>query len=96
MEYEDFVAITIISTGVGCDRKGIKTKVSGALFLQPLVQAPMVCFCQVLNNAEINSLLPQMPALATFTKSLYECNYAEFFKSLGKFDCCDLLPIFRC
>jgi 26S proteasome regulatory subunit N7 len=28
-------------------------------------------------------LLPQMPALATFTKSLYECNYAEFFKSLG-------------
>jgi hypothetical protein len=39
---------------------------------------------QVLNNAEINSLLPQMPALATFTKSLYECNYAEFFGSLGK------------
>jgi len=37
-----------------------------------------------LNNAEINSLLPQMPALATFTKSLYECNYADFFKSLGK------------
>jgi hypothetical protein len=38
----------------------------------------------VLNNAEINSLLPQMPALASFTKSLYECNYAEFFKALGE------------
>lgn len=28
MEYEDFVALTVIAAGVGCDRKGIKTKVS--------------------------------------------------------------------
>lgn len=27
-----------------------------------------------------------MPALATFTKSLYECNYTEFFGSLGSVD----------
>jgi 26S proteasome regulatory subunit N7 len=27
MEYEEFVAMTIIATGVGCDRKGIKTRV---------------------------------------------------------------------
>lgn len=28
MEYEEFVAMTIIATGVGCNRKGIKDKVS--------------------------------------------------------------------
>lgn len=27
MSYEDFVALTVVVTGVGCDRKGIKTKV---------------------------------------------------------------------
>lgn len=39
---------------------------------------------QVLASAEINSLTPQMPALTAFIKSLYECNYAEFFQALGK------------
>lgn len=28
MEYEEFVALTVLAAGVGCDRKGIKTKVS--------------------------------------------------------------------
>jgi 26S proteasome regulatory subunit N7 len=27
MEYDDFVALTVVATGVGCDRAGIKTKV---------------------------------------------------------------------
>jgi hypothetical protein len=27
MEYEEFVALTVLAAGVGCDRKGIKTKV---------------------------------------------------------------------
>lgn len=27
MEYEDFVGLTVLAAGVGCDRKGIKTKV---------------------------------------------------------------------
>ncbi|KAK4686560.1 26S proteasome regulatory subunit N7, partial [Tremellales sp. Uapishka_1] len=27
MEYEDFVALTVLAAGVGCDRKGIKTKI---------------------------------------------------------------------
>lgn len=28
MEYEEFVALTVLASGVGCDRMGIKTKVS--------------------------------------------------------------------
>lgn len=28
MEYEDFVALTVLAAGVGCDRKAIKAKVS--------------------------------------------------------------------
>jgi len=31
MEYEEFVAYTVLAAGVGCDRKGIKTKVSLSL-----------------------------------------------------------------
>ncbi|WVQ80866.1 hypothetical protein IAT38_002973 [Cryptococcus sp. DSM 104549] len=27
MEYDDFVALTVLAAGVGCDRKGIKTKI---------------------------------------------------------------------
>ncbi|ORX34753.1 26S proteasome subunit RPN7-domain-containing protein [Kockovaella imperatae] len=27
MEYDDFVALTVLASGVGCDRKGIKTKI---------------------------------------------------------------------
>ena len=30
MEYDDFVALTVLAAGVCCDRKGIKTKVRRA------------------------------------------------------------------
>jgi 26S proteasome regulatory subunit N7 len=32
MEYEEFVALTVLVAGVGCDRKSIKTKVSLSLY----------------------------------------------------------------
>ena len=32
MEYEEFVALTVLAAGVGCDRKGIKAKVSSLGF----------------------------------------------------------------
>jgi 26S proteasome regulatory subunit N7 len=28
MEYEEFVELTVLAAGIGCDRKAIKTKVS--------------------------------------------------------------------
>ncbi len=34
MEYEEFVALTVLAAGVGCDRKGIKTKVCRLIYGQ--------------------------------------------------------------
>lgn len=36
--------------------------------------------------------MPQMPVLTTFTKSLYETNYSEFFSSLAQVEETYLLP----
>lgn len=43
MEYDDFVALTVLAAGVGCDRKSIKTKVG----LDPSTGADVLDHCLV-------------------------------------------------
>ena len=49
-------------------------------------------FIQVVHGAEILEILHAQPALKEYLMSLYDCRYAEFFKSLGECFTLLLLP----
>ncbi|WVN89259.1 uncharacterized protein L203_104478 [Cryptococcus depauperatus CBS 7841] len=77
MEYEDFVALTVLAAGVGCDRKGIKTKIiaspeingcitkipSLSTMVNSLYKCNYASFFQALADVEQEYLIP-IPYLA--------------------------------
>lgn len=89
MEYDEFVALTILAAGVGCDRKGIKDKVS---MMIPDSEAQLTKI-KVLASPEVNGALPNIPSLASLTNSLYKSNYSTFFIALAEVEQQYLLTI---
>jgi 26S proteasome regulatory subunit N7 len=87
MEYEEFVGLAVLAAGVGCDRKGIKTKVS-----LRLIDWPAACSSQILASSEVTGCLSQIPQLASMVDSLYKSNYSQFFLSLADVEQNYLLP----
>ena len=85
MEYEEFVGLTVLAAGVGCDRKGIKAKVSFSFLLRGLDSS------QILSSSEVTGCLPQIPHLASMVDSLYKSNYSQFFLSLAEVEESSLL-----
>ncbi|KIO22312.1 hypothetical protein M407DRAFT_28185 [Tulasnella calospora MUT 4182] len=47
---------------------------------------------KIISSPEVNQVLPEIPALSDFTKSLYNCDYAKFFVSLAALEQTYLLP----
>nr|ODN87638.1 26S proteasome regulatory subunit N7 [Cryptococcus depauperatus CBS 7841] len=92
MEYEDFVALTVLAAGVGCDRKGIKTKVGIISELSLDVQGSLTPK-QIIASPEINGCITKIPSLSTMVNSLYKCNYASFFQALADVEQEYLIPI---
>lgn len=89
MDYDSFVTVTVISCMVWMERTDIKKKVSHTtswLFFSP--PPAMLTFRhplhpQVINSPEIRQVFPTQPALENLATSLYNCDYAAFFQSLG-------------
>jgi len=86
MEYDDFVALTVLAGAMGCDRKDIKEKVN--LLLLGWEQADL----QILNSSEVNGAISSIPHLASLTESLFKSNYAQFFRSLAEVEQQYLIP----
>jgi len=38
---------------------------------------------KIIQSPEINAILPSLPTLSAFTKSLHQCHYDKFFRALG-------------
>jgi len=47
---------------------------------------------KIISSPEVNQVLPEIPSLAEFTKSLYNCDYAKFFVNLASLEQAHLLP----
>ncbi|KAG8935614.1 hypothetical protein FRC02_007325 [Tulasnella sp. 418] len=47
---------------------------------------------KIISSPEVNQVLPEIPTLADFTQSLYNCDYAKFFVSLAALEQSHLLP----
>ncbi|KAG8899512.1 hypothetical protein FRB99_006681 [Tulasnella sp. 403] len=47
---------------------------------------------KIISSPEVNQVLPEIPALSDFTKSLYNCDYAKFFVALAALEQTHLLP----
>ncbi|KAG8874172.1 hypothetical protein FRB97_006100 [Tulasnella sp. 331] len=47
---------------------------------------------KIISSPEVNQVLPDIPSLANFTKSLYDSEYAKFFVSLAAMEQTQLLP----
>lgn len=87
MEYEDFVALTVLAGAVGCDRKTIKEKVSRRVLGQF-----SVLISQILGSSEVNGCLSSITQLSSLTESLYKSNYSQFFRALAEVEQHYLIP----
>lgn len=75
MEYEEFVALTVLAAAVGCDRKTLKSKVS--------FPARLASDVEILSSSEVNSCVSSITPLTTMADSLYKSSYAAFFVALA-------------
>lgn len=82
LDYNDFVTLTVIAGTLVLKRPDLKKKVRMGIRSLPSSR-PLTLPPQIISSPEVNQVLPEIPALSDFTKSLYNCDYAKFFVSLG-------------
>lgn len=91
MDYDSFVTVTVISCMVWMERVDIKKKVNPPFPPQTNRRdstLTLVLFVrQIINSPEIRQVFPTQPALESLATSLYNCEYAAFFQSLGEPPC---------
>ena len=72
IDYNDFVALTVIANTLSVKRVDLKKK--------------------IMESPEVLQVIDELPPLRKYTKSLYDCQYGEFFKSLAEVEQQYLLP----
>ncbi|SGZ28712.1 BQ5605_C027g10419 [Microbotryum silenes-dioicae] len=94
IDYDDFVALCVLSGALMLERKDLKKKV-GAIVLfhhcldtdRLILQPP-----QIIEAPEVIALIPTRPTLKDYCESLWRCDYAAFFKALAIVEESHLLP----
>ena len=72
IDYNDFVALTVIANTLALKRVDLKKK--------------------IMESPEVLQVIDELPHVRQYTASLYECRYADFFKSLAEVEQAYLLP----
>jgi 26S proteasome regulatory subunit N7 len=95
MDYDSFVTVTVLTCMVWMERVDIKKKVGPSLERirdDSRLELTRPRSSQIINSPEIRQVFPTQPILEEFTTSLYNCEYAKFFKSLAAVETTFLLP----
>jgi 26S proteasome regulatory subunit N7 len=88
LSYNEFITLTVLSNTLSLPRTELKKKVRDRGKNAHLVRESQ-CYIfvphpQIINSPEVIQVVDEIPAIGSYTKSLYNCDYAAFFKALAE------------
>ncbi|WWC66854.1 uncharacterized protein I206_100761 [Kwoniella pini CBS 10737] len=100
MEYEDFVALTVLAAGVGCDRKGIKSKILASSEIKSTVTSipqleKMTESLYKSNYSEFFSALAEVEQIYLLTNPLLEKHSRYYIREMRIKSYSQLLESYR-